>query len=318
MANDDNRDEGNRMNPQGKSQGGQAADPGRRDAGLPGPDKPVTDHHTAPGTPEYGQMASQYGPGYNPYLFGAPAPDNQGQSPAANGGAPAGGQAGPNQAPGMNGTGLWNGQPGNQRNGFPGGYPGGWQGGNGPMNGNGYGPQGGWNGAGRPGYGPQGPNPYGQNPYGQNPYGQNPYGPSGNPQGGPNPYGYTPNGGPNNPYGFQGFLPFNPDDPNQNPLYGHWDWMSIVAFLLSFSLFFSFLSLPMAFVSYNRCKTLHMKGKGFAIAAIVLSIVNLILLLVATLNPGLFGSMGSMVGSGAQAGQSTAWIVPTLTGGRVL
>lgn len=306
--------------------------------------------------PSYGQMSAQYGPNYNPYIFGAPEPQPQPQ----------------------------NNNRQQQQNffGFNGNRP------DMNQNGNGYGPQG----FGSNNYGPNaqfgyGPNNYGSNPYGPQ-FGPNPYGPQAGPQGpqglqgpqGPQgqpnqpgnqgqpqnsgarnqhipqngPFGFNPyepqdgfgpqpgtfgpgqfppraygqpgpqpgpqgpqgpQAGPQGPQGQPGpngrpqpvaydqFLrPFNPDDPNQNPVYGRWDMWSIIAFILSFYTYFAFLSLPLAIMAARRDKVLHMKGRGLAIAAIVLSVIGLIVMLLVTFGvpiPGLSSLLG-VVANGAQ------------------
>lgn len=301
--------------------------------------------------PSYGQMSAQYGPNYNPYIFGAPDPQPQPQPQNNN----------RQQQPNFFG--------------FNGNRP--------DMNGNGYGPQGfGPNNYGPNPYGPQfGPNPYGpqagpQGPQGsqgpRGPQAQGPQGPQAGPQGQPNqpgnqgqpqergarnqhvpqngPFGFNPyepqdgfgsqpgtfgpgqfppraygQPGQPGPQGSQGpqagpqgqpglngrpqtiaydqFLrPFNPDDPNQNPVYGRWDMWSIIAFILSFYTYFAFLSLPLAIMAARRDKVLHMKGRGLAIAAIVLSVIGLIVMLLVTFGvpiPGLSSLLGA-VANGAQ------------------
>ena len=150
--------------------------------------------------PQYGAMSGQY-PGYDPYLYGRPEPEQP-----ANGG-----DAAQNQA---------------QQN---------------PMGGQPY--------AGQQGQ------PY--NPYTQ----PNPY----------NPYGNQP----------QSNMPriqyLNPDDPAQNPFYGHWDSYAIVAFVCS--LVFSVPVLPAVIggLSLVRTKRLHMKGRGLAIAAIIINVLTTLL-----------------------------------------
>ena len=49
--------------------------------------------------------------------------------------------------------------------------------------------------------------------YGPNQYGPNQYGP--------------------NPYQQPGIYPINPNDPSQNPLYGHWDSYAIISFVFA-------------------------------------------------------------------------------------
>lgn len=276
------------------------------------------------GNPHFGQMRSQYGPNYNPYRYGAPQPENTSNNRSQNGRH----QQNVNR---NNGNSAWNNANpgwGDPRNG----YPNGSQNGQNPQ---GFGPQG----FGPYPYGPQGPQgspngPQGsQGPYAgpqngpqgpQNPYGapnsSNPYGPTGqyrNPQGGWNP----PQGSPQanqqgqnqypygNPYASPYNMPFsiqqiNPDDPNQNPWYGKWDWIAIFAFIFSLTGYFCFIALPLGFFAYRRETTLHMKGKGFAIAAIIISILEILSLLFLLFNPGLMQTIMSSVdlGSGSAAG----------------
>ena len=77
----------------------------------------------------------------------------------------------------------------------------------------------------------------------------------------------------NNQLPFQ-FQQIVPDDPSKNPFYGRWDGMAIVSFVLSF--FIPLLPLPLAWISMRRTKALHMKGHGLAVAAFVISIINLV------------------------------------------
>ena len=69
----------------------------------------------------------------------------------------------------------------------------------------------------------------------------------------------------------------NPDDPAQNPFYGHWDSYAIVAFICS--LVFSVPVLPAVIggLSLVRTKRLHMKGRGLAIAAIIINVLTTLL-----------------------------------------
>lgn len=109
-----------------------------------------------------------------------------------------------------------------------------------------------------------------QNQAQQNPMGGQPY----NPYAQPNQY---------NPYGNQpqSNMPriqyLNPDDPAQNPFYGHWDSYAIVAFICS--LVFSVPVLPAVIggLSLVRTKRLHMKGRGLAIAAIIINVLTTLL-----------------------------------------
>ncbi|KFI58855.1 hypothetical protein [Bifidobacterium gallicum] len=65
----------------------------------------------------------------------------------------------------------------------------------------------------------------------------------------------------------------NLDDPNQNPVYGHWDAYSIIAFV--FTLIFPCPVLPaiMGALAMWRTKTFHMKGFGFGVAALVINTI---------------------------------------------
>ena len=85
--------------------------------------------------PEYGAMSGQYGPNYNPYIYGAPEPDTKKDSAAAagdNGGAAQSQQAGQPYGqqpawPGNQQAGGWPYAQGGQQSGpgaYPGGYPG--------------------------------------------------------------------------------------------------------------------------------------------------------------------------------------------------
>ena len=113
---------------------------------------------------------------------------------------------------------------------------------------------------------PQQPNRYGPNQGypGQYPgYGQQGYYPQ-SPDGRPLPGqpGYEPN--------YYHGIDLN--DPRSNPLYGRWDTSAIVSFV------FSLLGLPilpaiLGAVSIWRSKTFHMKGRGFAIAAVVIDVI---------------------------------------------
>ena len=91
------------------------------------------------------------------------------------------------------------------------------------------------------------------------------------------------NGQPNNPYPNgpwqqQGQLqPINLDDPNQNPLYGRWDPYAIVAFVCSVAFSLPLLPALIGGLAIWRTKTFHMKGRGLAIAAVIINILTTIL-----------------------------------------
>lgn len=187
--------------------------------------------------PQYGAMSGQY-PGYDPYLYGKPEPEQ-----------PANGVDAQNQA---------------QQN---------------PMNGQ---PMNGQNG--QPYAGQQPGQPY--NPYAQQPNQYNPYG----------------NQQPNMPR----IQYLNPDDPAQNPFYGHWDSYAIVAFVCS--LVFSVPVLPAVIggLSLVRTKRLHMKGRGLAIAAIIINVLTTLLqayMLVRGINVNdLYSQMLNMYSGGGTGG----------------
>jgi hypothetical protein len=109
---------------------------------------------------------------------------------------------------------------------------------------------------------------------------------------------------PNN-FFFQG-TPVNLDDPNQNPVYGHYDPFAIIGFVLSiFGVWF--FSLPLCIMSFRRIPRMHMRGRFWAGAGIVISILQLIfefVMLFGGFNPGsLFPSL-SGGGSGGSSGTS--------------
>ncbi|GAA6123353.1 hypothetical protein BPY_14610 [Bifidobacterium psychraerophilum] len=71
----------------------------------------------------------------------------------------------------------------------------------------------------------------------------------------------------------------NLDDPNQNPVYGRWDPYAIVAFIMTF------LTLPvlpaiLGGIAIYRTTVFHMKGRGLAIAAVVIAVIELIMMVV--------------------------------------
>ena len=132
--------------------------------------------------PEYGAMSGQYGPNYNPYIYGAPEPDTKKDSAAAagdNGGAAQSQQAG-------------------------------------------------------------------------------------------QPYGQQTNGQPHQPHYYHGI---DLNDPNQNPLYGHWDSYATISFILALFFPVPVLSALMGAVAMWRTRTFHMKGFGLAVAAVVINVL---------------------------------------------
>ncbi|MBT1163882.1 DUF4190 domain-containing protein [Bifidobacterium felsineum] len=156
--------------------------------------------------PEYGAMAGQYGPNYNPYLYGAPESDSQQNAATAQQSAdsvPAGAA-----------------QPQNTQGYYPGGYP-----------------------------GTQG-QPYGQTGQGNSAFNQG--------------------GKPYQPHYYNGI---DLNDPNQNPLYGHWDSYAIISFVLALFFPVPVLSALMGILAMWRTRTFHMKGFGLALAAVILNVL---------------------------------------------
>ena len=105
---------------------------------------------------------------------------------------------------------------------------------------------------------PSGSNPYGQNPYGQQPPAPQPYGGGGS-YGGGGPQGYGGGGG-----GFGGQPPKT-------------DGVSIASFVLSLLCCTGLIGLILGFVGLSRTKNGQRKGRGFAIAGIVLGILSVLL-----------------------------------------
>lgn len=180
--------------------------------------------------PEYGAMASQFSPQYNPYVYGKPddRPANQNAQNQTN-------------------------QPVNSPNGMPNQQMGGPFGNN---MGDGY---------------QRNPNNQGNMPYGG--YNQTPGGYGGNPN---NSYGQPYNNGQMMP-GEPGYQPdmrdgIDMNDPNQNPLKGHWDPFAIVSVILLF-LPITFLPVITGAVSMWRTKKYHMKGFWVAAICTVLGVV---------------------------------------------
>lgn len=69
---------------------------------------------------------------------------------------------------------------------------------------------------------------------------------------------------------------FDPDDPKKNPLYGRWDGMAIVAFILSLFDFTTIFGLVIGIFSMIRTRKLHMKGFVFALFAVILGVIEVI------------------------------------------
>lgn len=105
------------------------------------------------------------------------------------------------------------------------------------------------------------------NPYqNQNPYQNNPYGWNTGPQ---NQYGQQ------QPNGRQPRMRGNIDlnDPNQNPLYGHWDSYAILSLVFTILLPVPVVPALMGAVAMWRTKTFHMKGFWLGVAALVINVL---------------------------------------------
>ncbi|MBT1165805.1 ABC transporter permease [Bifidobacterium simiarum] len=120
-------------------------------------------------------------------------------------------------------------------------------------------------------YGQTGGNdPYGRSPYGQSPYGRSPYGTPG--------YGYGPQtpppGDPNDRSRYRGGIDL--EDPNQNPLYGRWDPTAIIAFIMAL-MGVPIIPMLLGGLSVYRTGLFRMKGRGLAIAAVIISLITMAL-----------------------------------------
>lgn len=100
----------------------------------------------------------------------------------------------------------------------------------------------------------------------QNPYQNNPYGWNGNPQ-----QQYDQQA----PSGRQPRMRGNIDlnDPNQNPLYGHWDSYAILSLVFTILLPVPVVPALMGGVAMWRTKTFHMKGFWLGVAALVINVL---------------------------------------------
>ena len=77
-------------------------------------------------------------------------------------------------------------------------------------------------------------------------------------------------GSPHQPHYYHGI---DLNDPNQNPLYGHWDSYAIISFILALFFPVPVLSALMGAVAMWRTRTFHMKGFGLAVAAVVINVL---------------------------------------------
>lgn len=230
--------------------------------------------------PDYGAMRSQFPKDYDPYVFGRSddqQPKDKGDSkPQRSFSNPFSGFGQQTGDGGRNGANQ-SGQPqsGQPQNGGPSGAP---------VNGQNWGTN-------------------GNAPYG----GAGPYGPNGGFQG--QNQGQGPAFGGYDQYGQNGQMPQSPqdanhvpdmrggfdmNDPNQNPLWGHWSAMAIFSFICS--LFgMPFLGAILGAFSIWRTKLYHMRGRGLAIAAVIIGIIFILLELWIISNPSMMSQLQQMM-----------------------
>ena len=68
--------------------------------------------------------------------------------------------------------------------------------------------------------------------------------------------------------------PINLDDPNENPLYGRWDPYAIVAFVGAVVFTLPLFPALIGGAAIWRTRIFHMKGRGLAIAAVVINVLT--------------------------------------------
>ncbi|TPF96169.1 hypothetical protein EP30_08975 [Bifidobacterium sp. UTCIF-39] len=85
-------------------------------------------------------------------------------------------------------------------------------------------------------------------------------------------YPQYPNGGRGNGYVPDYWNGIDMNDPNQNPLYGRWDSAAIVAFV---SALISIPVMPVILGAFSIWRTgrFHMKGRGLAVAAVIMGLL---------------------------------------------
>ncbi|KFF30809.1 hypothetical protein [Bifidobacterium bombi] len=207
--------------------------------------------------PEYGALASQFPPDYNPYVFGEPEPDTKNDK----------GTGKEKSLTAANGQseGAFHGQ---RQNGFPpfaGGFPSPGRNANnrGPYN---QSPQ---SGGQRPQNSGDGGTGYGDR-YPVQPGSSGRFGaPMGNGSVNPNNDGQS-----HEPDMVNGV---DMNDPQQNPLWGRWSALAVTSFVLSlWSFEFPLLLLVMGLLAMRRTKVFHMRGHGLAIATVMISILAFI------------------------------------------
>lgn len=67
--------------------------------------------------------------------------------------------------------------------------------------------------------------------------------------------------------------PIDPNDPQRNPFYGRWDGWAVISFLMALFIPCPILPAVLGAISMRRTRVLHMKGRGLAIAAVVINIL---------------------------------------------
>lgn len=74
------------------------------------------------------------------------------------------------------------------------------------------------------------------------------------------------------------------NDPQQNPIYGHWDFYAIFSFI--FALVSSFPVLPalIGCLAIWRTRRFHTRGRGLAIAAVVINVLTTVIVIWMTMH----------------------------------
>lgn len=122
---------------------------------------------------------------------------------------------------------------------------------------------------------------------------------------------YMQNGYPANPYQQPGIYPINPNDPSQNPLYGHWDSYAIISFVFALFLPVPVIPAVMGAIAMWRTKKLHMKGYALGVAALIINVLYTIAVIWMTVHgistADLYNQMMQyMFGGSGQSGDSSS------------
>lgn len=125
----------------------------------------------------------------------------------------------------------------------------------------------------------------------------------------PNQYGPSQYGP--NPYQQPGIYPINPNDPSQNPLYGHWDSYAIISFVFALFLPVPVIPAVMGAIAMWRTKKLHMKGYALGVAALIINVLYTIAVIWMTVHgistADLYNQMMQyMFGGSGQSGDSSS------------